>query len=110
MAGSGRGPKALSTSLWEDEMDRRSFVKKAGVAVTGAAAMGVAGATTAGAEPRAEVTEPSAPVPSEPLAAFVRDVKRGEITVVSGTNETTYRDPALVKRLLKAAGSPKGVV
>jgi len=110
MAGSERAHSSLDFSLWEDEMDRRSFVKKAGVAVTGAAAMGVAGVGTAGAEQRAEVTEPSGPVPAEPLVAYVRDVKRGEVTVVSGTRETTYRDPALVKRLVKAAGSPKGVV
>ena len=29
--------------------------------------------------------------------------RRGEVTVLSGTAETTYRDPALVKRLLAAA-------
>ena len=92
-------------------MDRRSFVKKAGAAGLGAAALGVTGATSAGAEERAEVTEPSGAVPSEPLVAYVRDVKRGEVTVVSGTRETTYRDHALVKRLVRAAGSAKkGVV
>jgi hypothetical protein len=91
-------------------MDRRSFVKKAGVAGVGAAAFGVTAATSAGAEARAEVTEPSGAVPSEPLVAYVRDVERGEVTVVSGTRETTYRDHALVKRLVKAAGKPKGDV
>ena len=35
--------------------------------------------------------------------AIVRDAKRGEVTVMSGTNEVTVRDRALVKRLLKAA-------
>ena len=49
-------------------------------------------------------------MPAEPLVAYVRDVERGEVTVVSGTHETTYRDKALVKRLVKAAGRPKGVV
>jgi hypothetical protein len=92
-------------------MDRRSFVKKAGAAGLGAAALGVTGAGSAGAEGRAEVTDPSGPVPSEPLVAYVRDVERGEVTVVSGTRETTYRDHALVKRLVKAAGAAKkGVV
>ena len=35
--------------------------------------------------------------------AYVRDAQRGEVTVMSGTSETTYRDRALVKRLLDAA-------
>ena len=33
----------------------------------------------------------------------MRDAERGEVTVVAGTSETTYRDRALVKRLLAAA-------
>ena len=84
-------------------MDRRSFVKRAGTAGIGAATLGVTGAATAGAEPRPEVTAPLRPVPSEPLVAYVRDVERGEVTVVSGTHETTYRDRALVRRLVRAA-------
>ena len=35
--------------------------------------------------------------------AYVRDAERGEVTVMSGTGETTYRDPALARRLLAAA-------
>ena len=50
----------------------------------------------------------SAAVPEEPLVAYVRDAKRGEVTVTSGTSERTYRDRALVQRLLRAAGK-KGV-
>jgi hypothetical protein len=92
-------------------MDRRAFVRKAGAAGLGAAALGVTGAASASAEERGRVTEPSGPVPAEPLVAYVRDIERGEVTVVSGTRETTYRDPALVKRLVKAAAHPqKGVV
>ena len=34
--------------------------------------------------------------------AYVRDASKGEITVLSGTRETTYRDPALAKRLIDA--------
>jgi hypothetical protein len=55
------------------------------------------------AEPKPVATEPSGPVPREPVTAFVRDADRGEVTVMSGTFETTYRDPVLVKRLLDAA-------
>jgi hypothetical protein len=54
-------------------------------------------------EPQAVVTNPSGRAPREPITAFVRDAERGEVTVMAGRQETTYRDPALVKRLLKAA-------
>jgi hypothetical protein len=55
------------------------------------------------AEPKAVVTQPSGPAPSEPVTAYVRNADRGEVTVMAGTQETTYRDPVLVKRLLDAA-------
>jgi hypothetical protein len=86
-------------------MDRRSFVKRAGAAGLSAAALATTAASSA--EARAEETEPSGPVPAEPVVAFVRDAARGEVTVVSGSHETTYRDRALVSRLVKAA--KKGV-
>jgi hypothetical protein len=35
--------------------------------------------------------------------AYVRDAERGEVTVLAGTSETTYRDRGLVKKLLAAA-------
>jgi len=35
--------------------------------------------------------------------AYVHDADKGVVTVVSGTGEKTYRDPALAKRLLDAA-------
>jgi hypothetical protein len=49
------------------------------------------------------VTEPAGPAPREPVTDSVRNEHRGEVTVMSGTRETTYKDPALVKRLLDAA-------
>jgi hypothetical protein len=55
------------------------------------------------AEPKAVVTKASGPAPREPVTAYVRDAERGEVTVMSGQQETTYRDPVLVKRLLDAA-------
>jgi len=39
------------------------------------------------------------------VIAYVRDAERGEVTVIAGTSETTYRDRALARRLLKAAPS-----
>jgi len=58
---------------------------------------------TAAPEPTAVRTQASGPAPREPITAYVRDAQRGEVTVLSGKQETTYRDPALVKRLLDAA-------
>jgi hypothetical protein len=55
------------------------------------------------AAPKGVVTKPSGPAPHEPVTAFVRNAERGEVTVMSGKQETTYRDPVLVKRLLDAA-------
>lgn len=40
--------------------------------------------------------------------AYIRDEVRGEVTIVAGTSEMTYRDPALVKRLLAAAPQDGG--
>ena len=54
-------------------------------------------------EQRATVTKPSGHMPSEPVTAMVRSAKRGEVTVMAGKHETTYRDHALVRRLLEAA-------
>jgi hypothetical protein len=55
------------------------------------------------AEVKAVATKPSGPAPKEPVTAYVRNADRGEVTVMSGRQETTYRDPALVKRLLDAS-------
>ncbi|HJQ49545.1 MAG TPA: twin-arginine translocation signal domain-containing protein [Gaiellaceae bacterium] len=86
-----------------ERLSRRSFVKIAGAA-TGAAALGAAPIARAAVEEGAERTNPTARVPEEPIVAYVRDAKRGEVTVTSGTAEHTYRDRVLVKRLLRAAG------
>jgi hypothetical protein len=54
-------------------------------------------------ESKGVVTKASGPAPAEPVTAYVRNAERGEVTVLSGKQETTYKDPALVKRLLDAA-------
>jgi hypothetical protein len=92
---------------------RRVFLQSTAGAVGGAATV-LAGPKVASlaleaaspdgpSEPKPVVTEPSGPLPREPITAYVRDADRGEVTVMSGTFETTYRDPVLVKRLLDAA-------
>ena len=87
-----------------ERLSRRSFVKIAGAA-TGAAALAVAPpiARAAVGEEGAQPTDPTARVPEEPIVAYVRDARRGEVTVTSGTAEHTYRDRALVRKLMRAA-------
>jgi anaerobic selenocysteine-containing dehydrogenase len=87
-----------------ERLNRRSFMKIAGAA-TGAAALAAAPpvARAAIGEERAQPTDPTTGVPEEPVVAYVRDAKRGEVTVTSGTAEHTYRDRVLVKRMLRAA-------
>jgi hypothetical protein len=87
------------------KLTRSSFLKTAGLA-TGAAL--VSGVPVAGAASEAApelVVNPTA-TPHDPLVAYVRDAGKGEVTIVSGLNETTFKDPALVKRLTKAAQHP----
>lgn len=35
--------------------------------------------------------------------AYVHDRQRGEVTIMSGTEQVTYRDRALARRLVKSA-------
>jgi hypothetical protein len=81
---------------------RLSFLKASAGAAAGAAAIGVPAAAALSDKPSV-VSEPSSANPREPVMAYVRDADRGEVTVMSGTSETTYRDRALVKKLLAAA-------
>ena len=87
------------------KLSRSSFLKTAGLA-TGAALVG--GVPVAGAASEAApqlVVQPTA-TPKDPIVAYVRDATKGEVTIVSGLNETTFKDPALVKRLTKAVQHP----
>ena len=87
-----------------ERLSRRSFVKIAGAA-TGAAALAAAPPVArAAVGDGAKKIDPTARVPEEPVVAYIRDAKRGEVTVTSGTAEHTYRDRALVQKLLRAAG------
>jgi hypothetical protein len=85
-----------------DALSRRKLLGSAG-AVAGTAAVAAAPAAAAAALERHEVSDPSSEAPDEVVVAFVRDAKRGEVTLMSGEREVTYHDPALVKRLMKAA-------
>jgi hypothetical protein len=86
-----------------NKLSRGSFLKTAGAA-TGAVAITASPAVAAAFQPGALETPPSGPLPHEPIVAIVRNADLGEVTVLWGRTEKTYRDKVLVKRLLKAAG------
>lgn len=94
-------------------LNRRSFLQTSGGVATGLAVTVVPGAAVALVSPAAasakvgERVHPTGDVPSEPVMAYVHDAEKGEVTVLSGTVERTYRDPVLAKRLLDAAQAPK---
>ena len=90
---------------------RRSFLRTSGGVVTGIAvtvlptgvvALAAPGAADAKDAPKR--VEPEGDVPQDTVMAYVHDARGGIVTVVSGSGEKTYRDPALAKRLLDAAG------
>jgi len=84
-------------------LSRRSFLKGAGLA-TGAAIIGASPvAASAATEEAPELVVHPSTLAKEPVVAYVRDAQKHEVTVLHGLDEVTYRDPALTKRLLKAA-------
>src|SRR4030088_2908877 len=84
-------------------LTRSSFFKASAGMAAGVAAVSVPGAAALSRDEAGVPTDPSSPTPQEPVIAYVRDAERGEVTVMSGTGESTYRDRRLVRRLLAAA-------
>jgi hypothetical protein len=89
---------------------RRSFLRTSGGVATGIAVTvlpSVALAAPAAADAKdvrpATRVDALGDLPEDPVMAYVHDSKRGIVTVVSGTTEKTYHDPALAQRLLDAA-------
>ncbi len=95
----------------QSRMSRRGFLQTSAVAAGGVAAVAAPAAAVKALETQtpgdhlpAVVTHPSGPTPAEPVMAYLRDVKASEVTVMSGTSETTYKDPVLAQRLLGLVG------
>jgi hypothetical protein len=92
---------------------RRSFLQTSGGVATGIAVtvlptgiVALAAPSAASAKERpAQRVDAAGDVPTDPVMAYVHDPEHGIVTVVSGTGEKTYHDPALAKRLLDAAHS-----
>jgi hypothetical protein len=105
-----RGVGMGGQSDGEREFSRRAFIKTSAGVATGAAVVGAPAAVVLSGEQRGAVIRPSGPAPRETVMAYVHDAERGEVTVLSGTQETTYRDPVLVERLLAAAAPHQSIV
>jgi hypothetical protein len=87
-----------------ESVNRRRFLTRAGAATGAAAFVGIPGlGKSVTAERPEEIVTTPGPVAKEPVVVYVRDAARGEVTVLHGTQAMTYRDRALVRRLLKAA-------
>jgi hypothetical protein len=91
---------------------RRSFLRTSGgvatgiavtVLPTGVVALAAPSGAAASTDPKARRVDASGDVPADPVMAYVHDADNGIVTVISGTGEKTYHDPALAKRLLDAA-------
>ena len=115
MFGGGPSLSAIGDVALDEGTSRRAFLEGSAGAAAGAAvilagpkvaaiALDASGSGSGAApDPKAVVTQATGPAPQEPVTAYVHNAERGEVTVMSGKTETTYRDPALVKRLLDAA-------
>jgi len=90
------------------KLTRRTLIKQTSIGAIGVAAVGVLAAAPqlAGAATAAEhaVTEQHAAAHSGTMVVHVRNFSTGEIGVMYGEKEVILRDPALVTRLLQAAG------
>jgi anaerobic selenocysteine-containing dehydrogenase len=77
------------------DLTRRGFVKTSAGAAAGMTAIG---ALVAG-QAEADVS----PAGSDPVIAYVKDPRSGEISVMSGDREVTVRDPKLATQIARAA-------
>jgi len=77
------------------EITRLGFVKSSAKAVAGATALGA----VAAAQSDADATQ----VGTEPVVAYVKNPRKGEIAVMSGDREVTVRDRALAAKIARAA-------
>jgi hypothetical protein len=79
---------------------RRGFLIMAGA---GAAAAGVAAIAPAAGQATPTITRLGGAAPaSSPLVAYVRDARKGDVSVMVGEREVVVHDPELVARLTRA--------
>jgi hypothetical protein len=78
------------------EITRLGFVKSSAKTVAGATALAV----LVTSQSEADTTH----VGTEPVVAYVKNPRNGEIAVMSGEREVTVRDRELAAKIAKAAG------
>lgn len=105
--------RAKVVQLDPEGHSRRTFLQQSG-GLAGAVAVGVVtpaavtaleGTAKAADAPAVPVARGAMQLPDAPVMAYVSDPARSEVTVLSGTQETTFHDPVLARRLLMAARS-----
>ena len=83
-------------------LTRRGFL---GASIGAAGGVAAATAVPGGAQLAALAAKPGeadlADNDAVPVVAVVRDASRGEVSVMMGEHEVTYRDPELVQRLVR---------
>jgi nitrous oxide reductase len=90
-----------------DKLSRRDFLQKSSIGVVAGATM--IGALASEVQPAAAATRAAGSAgtneaaSSDPVVAYVRDGRRGEVSIMVGDREVVRRDPELVRRLLHAA-------
>lgn len=77
------------------DVTRRGFVKSSAGAAAGATVLGALLAERADAEVRE--------AESQPVVAYVRDARRGEVSVLAADRQVTVRDPKLAAQIVRAA-------
>jgi hypothetical protein len=86
------------------QLTRQGFIKRASVGAATIGALAVApGLAAAHVSSKPKGTIHPAIKGHQPLAAYVKDVSKGEIAVMFDTREVIVHDPALVHLLVKAA-------
>ena len=89
------------------KLTRRMLIKQTSVGAIGVAAIGILGAApqlASAAPAKHGATEQSVAAHAGSMVVHVRDFSTGEIGGMYGEKEVVLRDPALVTRLMKAAG------
>jgi hypothetical protein len=88
------------------ELTRRGFVTRSASTAVGMTAIGAMLADQAQAADKVRSghrTESHGPTGSEPVVAFVRDPRSGEVSLMSGEREVRLHDPKLAARISRAA-------
>jgi hypothetical protein len=83
-----------------NHLSRRTFIGGAAAGVAAATVAAVPGLASAVPQP---LDDGDAPDLGGPVIARIRDVRTGELTLYVGTDEISYTDRSLARRLARAA-------